>query len=184
MIHLYFSLSSPFLFLALWKDSECLIKVQKRNFRQHSENFLTNLQQSLNQINHNLKDISEIYFTSQPSGQTGIRVALSFLATLQVVNPWIKIYHIDTLLLQSGTENCISLLTIDSQGNKFHLAVYQNKKCLLKNKIINKKELSEVEEKFSDFVILKDCSEIDFFTNFQKLQNYFIPLKKIETINC
>src|SRR5437870_5682806 len=113
MFCLFFSLSSSQLFLALLENDKCLISIQKENSRQHSENFLTHLQQILVKVKHNLKEIKKIYFTSQPSGQTGLRVSLAFLATCQVLNPQIKIYHLDTLLFQmGGTGNFISLLTI------------------------------------------------------------------------
>jgi tRNA A37 threonylcarbamoyladenosine modification protein TsaB len=145
---------------------------------------LIHLKQSLSQINHSLKDVDEIYFTSQRSGQTGLRVSLSFLATLQVLNPQIKIYHIGTLLLQAGNNNSISLLTIDSQGNKYYLAVYQNKKYLLQNQIVAREELNKIKEKFSDFIMLKDFHGTDFLTNFQNLKNNFSQLNKIEEANC
>src|SRR5947209_87155 len=127
MLELYFSLSSSFLFISICKESECLNSIKKKNPRLHSENFLSHLQQILENTNHSLKEISEIYFTSTPGGQTGIRVSLAFLATLQVLNPKIRFYHTDTLLLQAGADNCISLLTIDSRESKYHTAVYQNK---------------------------------------------------------
>src|SRR5438876_1121154 len=119
MFSLYFSLSSSFLFLALCQNDQCLTSIQKENKRLHSENFLTHLRQLLAKNNHSLKKIEKIYFTSTPGGQTGLRVALSFLATYQVLNPKVKLYHINTLLLQAGAENCLSLLTIDSRGSKY-----------------------------------------------------------------
>ena len=183
MLCLYFSLSSSRLFLALLKSDKCLASIQKENARQHSENFLPHLQQILAKTNHALKEIKEIYFTSQPSGQTGLRVSLAFLTTCQVLNPQIKIYHLDTLLLQAGTDNCISLLTINSQGNKYHVAAYQNKKCLLTSQTIYQEELEKIKQKFPNFLILKDFEEVDFLTNFQKLKKYFGLLKKIEEIN-
>ena len=183
MLCLYFSLSSSQLFLTLLENDKCLTNIQKENARQHSENFLTHLQQILAKTNHTLKEIKGIYFTSQPSGQTGLRVSLAFLATCQVLNPQIKIYHLDTLLLQAGTDNCISLLTINSQGNKYHVAVYQNKKCLLTSQIIYQEELEKIKKKFPNFLILKDFEGIDFLTNFQKLKGDFARLKGIEEIN-
>jgi tRNA threonylcarbamoyladenosine biosynthesis protein TsaB len=183
MISLCFSLSSSFLFLALSKDNECLINIKKENIRQHSENFLVHLSRSLKKINHSLKDISEIYFTSQPSGQTGLRVSLSFLSTLQVLNSQIKIYHIDTLLFQAGNNNCVSLLTIDSQGNKYHLSIYQEKKNLLKDQIVSREELEKIKAKFPSFLILKDFLEVNFLTNFQNLEKDFLPLEKIKDVN-
>ena len=184
MLCLYFSLSSSFLFLALLENDKCLVSIQKENTRQHSENFLTHLRQILVKNGRTLKEIKKVYFTSQPSGQTGLRVSLAFLATCQVLNPQIKIYHLNTLLLQAGISNfIISLLTINSQGNKYHVAVYQNKKCLLTSQIIYQEELEKVKEKFPNFLILKDFEGIDFLTNFQKLKNDFEQLKKIEEIN-
>lgn len=183
MLYLYFSLSSPFLFLALGENDKCLVSIQKENARQHSENFLLYLQQILAKTNHNLKKIKAIYFTSTPSGQTGIRVALAFLSTLQILNPEVKLYHINTLLLQARTENCISLLTINSRGNKYHAAVFQNKKCLLENQIISQGELEKILRKFPDFSCKKDCQNIDFLTNFRELKDNFVRLNKIEEIN-
>ncbi|CAG8476915.1 877_t:CDS:2, partial [Racocetra fulgida] len=159
--------------------------VQPKKFflDKYFENFLSYLRQLLTQTGHNLKEINEIYFTSTPSGQTGLRVSLTFLATFQVLNPQVKVYHIDTLLLQAGTENCLSMLTIDSRGNKYHIAVYQNKKCLLANQVIQRVELTKIREKFSDFKIFQDFQEVDFLTNFQKLKSNFLRLKKIEEID-
>ena len=183
MLYLYFSLSSPFLFLALWESDKCLVSIQKENARQHSENFLTHLQQILSKTNHNLKEIKAVYFTSTPSGQTGIRVALAFLATLQILNPQVKLYHINSLLLQAGAENCISLLTIDSRGNKYHVAIFQNKKYLLETQIISQEELEKTFRKFPGYSCKKDCQNIDFLTNFQELKDNFVRLNKIEEIN-
>lgn len=114
MFSLYFSLTSPFLFLALTEEGSCLISLQKENYRLHADNFLTHLKTILKQINRSLTELEEVYFTSFPSGQTGLRVSLTFLATLQVLKPKIKLYHINTLQLQAGSDDCLSLLTFDS----------------------------------------------------------------------
>jgi len=114
---------------------------------------------------------------------TGIRVALTFLAALQILNPKVKLYHINTLLLQAGTENCLSLLTIDNRGSKYHVAVYQNKKCLLETQIVLQEYLAKIVKNFSDFSLKKDCQKIDFLKNFQELKSDFVLLKKIEEIN-
>src|SRR5687768_3341441 len=78
-LSLYFSLASSFLFLALYRDKKCLSSIKKENPRLHSENFLWHVRQILNQHQHSLAEIKEIYFTSTPSGQTGLRVSLTFL---------------------------------------------------------------------------------------------------------
>src|SRR5207249_658995 len=128
---------------------------QKNNVRQHSENFLDYLQKILAKTNYSLKEINEIYFTSLPGGQTGIRITLAFLSTLQVLNPQIKLYHINTLLLQVGESNHISILTIDQRENKYYGAVYQRKNCLIKTQVIQKENLDKLTVKFPTFPLLK-----------------------------
>lgn len=183
MLTLHFSLSSPFLFLALYDNNQCLSNIQKENIRLHSENFLSHLQQILEKSNCSLKEIGEVYFTSMPSGQTGLRVGLTFLVTLQVLNPKIKFYHINALLLQAGTDNCLSLLTIDRRASKYYSAVYQNKKCLVTNEILLEKDLEKLKEKFPNFLCKEDFQDINFLTNFQKLKSDFVLLKRIEEID-
>ncbi|CAI2162038.1 2942_t:CDS:2 [Funneliformis geosporum] len=172
-----------FVELELKKNNQCLISIQKENRRLHSENFLAYLRQICEKTNRPLKEINEIYFTSQPSGQTGLRISLAFLATYQVLNPKVKLYHINTLLLQAGDSSCISLLTIDSQESKHYLAVYQNKKCLLETQTVKQEDLEKLTKKFPDFLILKDFQSIDFLTNFQKLKNKFVLMDTIEEID-
>jgi len=182
MLQLYFSLSTPFLFLALIKNNQCLVSIQKKNVRLHSENFLLHLRQILAKTNCSLKEINEIYFTSAPGGQTGIRISLAFAGTLQVLSPQIRLYHINTLLLQAGTNNCLSLLTIDRCESKLYGAAYQKKKCLLETQIILQKDLRKLATQFPNFLILKDFQNLDFLTNFQKLKSEFVLVNKIGEI--
>jgi len=182
-LSLHFSLVSSFLFIALYQDKKCLTSIQKENARLHSENFLWHLRQILNQHQCSLKEIKKIYFTSTPSGQTGLRVSLTFLTTLQVLNPKIKIYHLNSLLLQAGKNKCISLLTIDSRGSKYHAAIYEEKKCLLETQIISQEDLKELIKKFPDFLLLKDYQNVNLLTNFQELKGEFILLDNVEEID-
>lgn len=183
MLHLYFSLASKFLFLALMEKDKCLAKKNKKNYRLHSENFLFYLQQILAKINRSLKEISEFYFTSTPSGQTGIRISLVFLTTLKILNPQIKIYHLDTLLLQAGNKSCFSLLTINSSETKHHCAVYKKKRCLFQYKVVQSHHLKKILKQFPDFLIIKDFQTVDFLGNFQELKKEFTSINRIEEIN-
>lgn len=183
MLELYFSLSSDFLFIALLKEGKCLLSLTKENKRLHSENFLTYLRQILEKCQCSLATVNKVYFTSLPSGQTGLRVSLAFLITLQVLNPAVKIYHINTLLLQAGGDsNCLSLLTIDRRESKFHAAIYQKKVNLLTSSIITKDELGKLRLKFPQFPLCQDFQAVNFLTNFQKLKSDFVWLREIEEI--
>lgn len=183
MLELHFSLSSNFLFLALWQNNQCLISKQKENARLHSENFLIHLQRLLAECHYSLRAVGKVYFTSLPSGQTGLRISLAFLATLQVLNPCVKIYQLNTLLLQAGDANCLSLLTIDKQASKYYVAVYQEKKPLFTTRIISKENLRKLSQGFADFPLYQDFHQTDFLVNFQKLKNDFVLLRKIKEIS-
>jgi tRNA A37 threonylcarbamoyladenosine modification protein TsaB len=183
MFCLYFSLTSPFLFLSLHEGEHCLISFQKENYRLHADNFLTHLKIILKQVNRSLAELREIYFTSFPSGQTGLRVSLTFLTTLQALNPKVKLYHINTLYLQAGGDNCLSLLTLDSRESKYYAAVYQQKHCLLTPRLVSREELTSLMKQFNGFSVRKDFRGVDFESQFRVLKNEFTLLKKITEIN-
>ena len=191
MLRLLFSLTSQFLFIALLEDEKCLKSSQKASFRQHSENFFPLLKQILAKTNHSLKDIKEVYFTSLPGSQVGYRISLSFGLVLQVLNPRIKCYHLNSLLFQLGKKKAISLISIDQRKTKYHFAVYQASKCLIGPKTIDlntdqKRELAQMKKQFSDYLIYEDFYQVSdqssvtfspqkirFLTNFRQMLPYF-----------
>src|SRR3954447_15946985 len=124
MLRLLFSLTSRFLFIALLQDKKCLASICQDNFRQHSEKFFPTLQKILIDTNFSLKEIGEVYFTDLPGSQTGQRISLAFVLTLQVLSPQIKIYHLNSLLFQAGENKAISLISVDLKKTKCYVAVY------------------------------------------------------------
>jgi tRNA A37 threonylcarbamoyladenosine modification protein TsaB len=86
------------------------------------------------------------------------------------------------LLFQVAKENAISLLTIDNKASKFHVAIYQEKKCLLTPKITNKEELEELKKDFLSFAFFQDFSQVEFLKNFFLKKEYFQKLKNINEI--
>src|SRR5947207_5110986 len=141
MLCLLFSLTSRFIFLALLKNGKCLESFCQDNFQQHSENFSLVLQRMLKKTKYSLSDIEKIYFTSLPGSQTGYRISLAFGLTLQVLNPGVKLYSLNSLLFQVGKHKAISLISIDLKKTKYHVAVYQKTKCLLESRVIESIEL-------------------------------------------
>jgi tRNA threonylcarbamoyladenosine biosynthesis protein TsaB len=191
MLHLLFSLTSRFLFIALFQDKKCLASINQDNFRQHSENFFPVLQQLLAKTGYSLKDIGEIYFTDLPGSQTGQRISLAFVLTLQVLTPQVKIYHLNSLLFQAGKDKAISLISIDLKKTKYHVAVFQKTKCIVEPRIVENKETNKIKKQFSDYIVYEDFYQtyssefgqtnsetkhtqpINFLVNFQKLFPYF-----------
>jgi len=179
VLKLFFSITSDFLFLALLQKEKVLVSIQKENFRQHSESFFPYLRQVLEKAGFSLSDIQEVYYTSSFGSQTGLRISLSFVLTLQFLNSFVRFYHLDNLLFQVGQKKAISLIGIDLKKTKYYCAVYQNVKCLLEPQIITKNQLPQLKDKFPRFPIYKDFQGVDFLTNFQQLLSFFQLFKQI-----
>lgn len=192
MLRLFFSLTSRFLFVALFQDKKCLASINQDSFRQHSENFFPALQQLLTKTGYSLRDIREIYFTDLPGSQTGQRISLAFVLTLQALPPQVKIYHLNSLLFQVGENKAISLISIDLKKTKYHVAVYQKTKCIVEPQIVENKETNKIKKQFLDCAVYEDFHRvinpelgqkntglnqipqpISFLTNFQKLSSCF-----------
>ena len=192
MLRLLFSLTSRFFFIALLQEGKCLVSICQDNFRQHSEKFFPALQQALAEVGCSLKDIGEIYFTDLSGSQTGQRISLAFVLTLQVLNFQVKIYHLSSLLFQVGENKAISLISIDLKKTKYQMAVYQKSKCIVEPQVIERTELVKLQSQFSSYDIYEDFHQIanlelgqknsdlnqisqpiDFLANFQKLSSCF-----------
>jgi tRNA A37 threonylcarbamoyladenosine modification protein TsaB len=181
MLDLLLSLTSRFVFLTLLKNKKCLESICQDNFRQHSENFLFFLQKILKKTKYSLADIEKIYFTSLPGSQTGYRISLTFGLTLQVLNPQVKLYHLNSLLFQVGESKAISLISVDQKKTKYHVSVYQETKCLLKPQVIESIKIIKIQKKFPNYLIYEDfclkagdsssqnSQPINFWFNFQRL---------------
>lgn len=181
MLCLLLSLTSRFVFLALFKNKKYLESIFQDNFRQHSENFLLLLRKILQKTKCSLVDIEKVYFTSLPGGQTGYRISLAFGLTLQVLNPQVELYHLNGLLFQVGESKAISLISIDQKKTKYHVAVYQKTKCLFEPQVVKSTELIKIQKKFPNYLVYEDFylkvndnpnqtpQPINFGLNFQKL---------------
>lgn len=182
-LELYFSITSSFLFLALKKNNKWIDSIKKDNFRLHSDNFITHLQQLLSKNDYTLPEVEYIYFTSYPGGCTGIRVSIAFITTYQTLNDKVKLFHINTLFFQANNNDCISLLTLDSRASKYYSAVYQDKKEIEKLAIIDKEKIKTLSQSFPNFVLRNDLISTDFLTCFDQLKKDFIYLNNIEQLN-
>ena len=130
-----------------------------------------------------MPELKKVYFTSFPSGQTGLRVSLTFLITLQALNPKLKLYQINTLQLQARNDNCLSLLTLDKRESKYYVAAYSQQRCLLAPQLVLKEELTGLMEQFKGFLVRKNFREINLVSQFQVLRSEFTLLKKIEEVD-
>lgn len=179
-LFLYFSLTSSTLFFALGNSKTILQSIQKENLVNRSTNFIGYLKEALKKSCCDLTEIKKIYFSSGPGSQTGIRLSLVFISTLKTLNPNIKIFHLNTLLLQAGEQTCLSILNLDNSGRLWHIARYHDKKEIFSPQIKTKEEIEKIKKEFPFLTIKKNLEKLDFLNQFQKLEKDFLPLNDQE----
>ena len=179
-LFIYFSLTSSFFFLSVGESKTILETIQTETQKKHSVNLINFLKKILEKNHRQLREVKEVYFTSGPGSQTGIRLSLVFVSTLQTLNPEIKIFHLNTLLFQASDQNCLSLLSLDNSGRRWHLAGYQKQKEILSSQIKTKEEIEEIKKKFSSFPVIENFRKINFLEHFKKLKEVFFPLNEQE----
>lgn len=177
MYRLYLDSSGTFLTIIVTKNNKILESCSKSAFQKQTELALKTINEILNKANISLKDIEEVTITNGPGSYTGIRVAITFVKTLLVLNPKIKVYVINSLLLQAGLKKTISI--ISGYNNKSYLAVYNKGKEIIKTQLVTEDAKKGIINDLHDYNVVNDFQNIDIVVNFLDLQ---LKAKKINNL--
>lgn len=134
----------------------------------------------LNKHNLKLKDIKNFYVTQGPGSYTGVRVGLTIVKTLKILNEEINVYLINSLTFQAGIQKAISLL--DARSNKSYCGIYDNQKIIKEPFLLDNTDLSKLENKYKNFKIISNYENIDFKKNVITLINNFQKVKNTSEI--
>lgn len=181
-LELYFSLATSTLFLALAEEGRLLEKIEEWGEGLHGEVFFTRLSVLLSRTKKELAELERVYFTSGPGKQSGIRISLSFVLGLSILNPRIAFYHLNTLQLQAGQENCLSALSLDKKKTKMYLAVYEKQEAKTEQLVVGEEEIRLLREKHPSFVLLSDFEGIDFWERMVTQKEQFHRLLSIKSL--
>ncbi|WP_342274505.1 tRNA (adenosine(37)-N6)-threonylcarbamoyltransferase complex dimerization subunit type 1 TsaB [Spiroplasma endosymbiont of Phycita roborella] len=127
-----------------------------------------------------LKDISKVVIANGPGSYTGIRVAITFVKTLKVLNSFLTVFTINSLLLQAGLIKSISVLS--AYNNKSYLAVCDNGKIIIQPQLVDENAKIGIISDLLDYKIIENLEKCNIVENFQKLSSYFIEVKKMEDL--
>jgi tRNA A37 threonylcarbamoyladenosine modification protein TsaB len=181
MITLFFSLITDFIFISLFKNEKLFKSIYESNHCLHSENFINKLSFLLNDQNISLKDVDNIFFISGPGGQTGERVSFSFVTSMKILNPELKVFSLDSLTFQSGLiPNCLSIISVGQNTKKYYLNVYHDRNLILKKERIEKFEVDKIIEEFRDFSLVCNFKDVDFSKIFLLLKDNFSEFNEID----
>ncbi|WP_338980797.1 tRNA (adenosine(37)-N6)-threonylcarbamoyltransferase complex dimerization subunit type 1 TsaB [Spiroplasma endosymbiont of Lasioglossum malachurum] len=127
-----------------------------------------------------LKDISKVVIANGPGSYTGIRVAITFVKTLKVLNSFLTVFTINSLLLQAGLIKSISVLS--AYNNKSYLAVCDNGKIIIQPQLVDENAKIGIISDLLDYKIIENLEKCNIVENFQKLSPYFIEVKNMEDL--
>lgn len=173
MIKIILDTSNQYLVVGLYKDEQCLGRIQELGSQKQSENAIPYLEKLLSQNHIELLDVDEAIITRGPGSYTGVRVAMSIIKTLSVLTP-LKVKAISSLKAYAGFDKCISV--IDARSKKVFVCLYDQGKALMDETLMTIDEFKEFRKKYNDFKVVgqghivdEDGQEIDLVTHLYDL---------------
>ncbi|ATZ17580.1 tRNA N6-adenosine(37)-N6-threonylcarbamoyltransferase complex dimerization subunit TsaB [Williamsoniiplasma luminosum] len=172
------------LIFLLIKDEQIIDQFLLDNTKKISDIFFDSLNLFLKRNNLTLKMLNDFYLTIGPGSYTGVRIGLSMVKTLKVLNPQINVFVIDSLKFQAGNKNKISL--INARSNKFYASVLSDYKIQEAIQLINQDQVETLFEQYVQkrYVQVIDYNNVDFGLNVLDLikHNQFALIEKVEDL--
>lgn len=181
MLNFFIDTSSEFLTLILEKNNELIYNISIYSKQQYVE--LTNMyiNNVLKKFNFKLKDINSFYVTKGPGSYTGIKVAITIVKTIKMINNNVNIYLINSLIYYAGLTNTIFMIKL--QNNKFYFVIIKNGKEIFPTKIIDKKTCLIISKKYPNYILKNKLTKINFLHNYFILKNEFELVNDINNLN-
>lgn len=130
--------STPTLFLGLIKDKQILGHHVELLERRHAELMLPRILEFLKRFNYKIKDVTDVVVGHGPGSFTGVRLALTLIKTLALMQP-LKVFPISTLHLFAHDPKVI--ISLDARGERQYVAAYQGLKVLATPKTLANKDI-------------------------------------------
>lgn len=182
MYKLYLDSAGAILTVIITKDNQVLESYSRPAFQKQTELALKTIHEILENNAISLPEIDEIMITNGPGSYTGVRVSITFVKTLSVLNPRIKIFVINSLLLQAGLEKAISILS--GYNNKSYLAVYDQGTEIITTQLVSEEAKDGIINDLKGFAVLSDFKGVNIIANFLLLQSKAKKINKIEDLQA
>lgn len=150
--------ANKYLVVALYEDGKCIDKIQEIGNRKQSEYAIVYLENLLKKHQLKVLDFDEMVITIGPGSYTGVRVALTIAKTIAATST-IKIKTISSLKALAGMKQAIAIL--DARSQKIFLGIYNQGQCVVKDCMIEMKQLDQYFNQFPDYELVGDLSLLD-----------------------
>lgn len=181
MLTLIIDTSHKYLAVALADESGLILEKQDELKQQQSEFLLPYINDVFKESARDKKDIGRIVVTDGPGSYTGMRIALTFVKTLSIAMPNIKVYTINTLLTLSGLNK--GFVFIDARSKRL-FGAYVDKGQVSQERIYQMDELEEISlPLYGDTHLLElDEPEFSLAQNILDLEDKWIKVKNIDQL--
>lgn len=180
MYELYLDTTNKKLTVVILQDNKILASSSFNAWQRQTELAIPTIINLLAKCKIQLKSISKIVIAIGPGSYTGIRVAITFVKTLKVLNCFLAVFTINSLLLQVGLLKAISILP--AYNNKSYLAVCDYGKIVIQPQLVDENAKIGIISDLLDYKIIENLDQCNIIENFQKLSPYFIEVKNIENL--
>lgn len=183
MISLCMDTAYKQLILGIYEDQNLLDGIAITAFKRQSESIFVELNQLLQKVNLDYKDIDRVIITDGPGSYTGIRIAMT-VAKVLCTQMHKELYCISTMQLYAGMEQEANVL-LDARSNRAYIAHLKEGQIQGETTILTLEEAKVFLEEhpgtlFGDGELLgKEVKEPDYLKNFIE-----VPARKIENIHA
>ncbi len=138
--------NTNFCFFLFNEKNELVFEKNVNGDRRHSELLPTTYYQALTETKTNVSELKNIYLALGPGSYTGMRIGLTFVKTLKLINPDLKIYFIQSPQIYVAA-NFSGFHTIDARGGFYYISEINN------GNLINIKVSSNVSDSNSNLKV-------------------------------
>lgn len=180
MYQLYLDTTNEKLTVLILQDNKILVSSSFNAWQKQTELAISTITDLLAKCEIKLKDIAKVVIANGPGSYTGIRVAITFVKTLKVLNHFLTVFTINSLLLQVGLMKSVSILS--AYNNKSYLAVCDKGKIIIQPQLVDENAKIGIINDLLDYKVIENFQQSNIIENFQKLSPYFTKVKKIEDL--
>lgn len=180
MYQLYLDTTNKNLTVVILQNNNVLVNSSFDAWQKQTELALPTISELLVQCQLKLKDINQVVIATGPGSYTGIRVAITFVKTLKVLNPSLSIFSVNSLLLQIGLQKAVSILP--AYNKKSYLAAYDKGKNIIAPQLVDNNAKKGIISDLSHYVLIENLQGCDIISNFKSLVSHFNEIKLIDTL--
>ena len=158
MYQLLLDSSNMYLSVGLAKDGKVVDSIFYNAWQRQSELMVTEVDNILKRNKVDKKELDSIVVGIGPGSYTGVRIGVTIAKTIAYALK-IKVYAKSSLSLLA-IDDKPTICLFNARSGRSYFAVYQGKKCIVKDCVIPNEEVLDYIDKHPDYLLSGDTSQI------------------------